>query len=196
MSPQSLEIWKKLHWSFFSMIQALNIALQRFERAMINENLALAQAELESAATLMLASGAAMELAASFNPVDYDQQIRPTMIPPSVESHDFSGLMLWDHFFLVAIWMRLKPIFENLPPELESSHERFVLAYRSLAHAHKAVCSKFGGGETASIRSNSVGISAKKSAVETLEQFEKNRERLLDPQHRVMSGYRFDHQSV
>ncbi|MEH2460175.1 hypothetical protein [Nostoc sp.] len=88
MSPQSLEIWKKLHWSFFSMIQALNIGLQRFEQAMINENLALAQAELESAATLMLASGAAMELAASFNPVDYDQQIRPTMIPPHVESHD------------------------------------------------------------------------------------------------------------
>ncbi|MCW5319439.1 siderophore biosynthesis protein [Nostoc sp. KVJ3] len=181
MSPESLEIWKKLHWSFFSMIQALNIGLQRFEQAILTKNLALAQIELESAATLMLASGAAMELAASFNPADYNLQIRATMLPPYVESDNFSGLMSWDHFFLIAIWMRLKPIFENLPCELESSHERFVLAYKSLAHAHKGVCSKFGGDEKGSIRSDSTKNSVKKTAVETLEQFEKNRERLLDP---------------
>lgn len=150
-TTQSLQIWKGFHWSFFTMTQALVICLQRFEQAIQTGNLDLAKTELSTAANLMLASGAAMELAGSFQPSNYAEEVRDTMSPPSVKSDNFSGLMAWDHAFLIKIWQRLKPIFANLPIELQSSHEQFVLAYQTLAHSHKAVCSKFGGSQSPSL---------------------------------------------
>lgn len=170
---EPLKIWIKLHWSFFTMIQGLDICFKRFEQAIRTDNLSLAQTELKTATNLMLASGAAMRLAGSFSPRDYEKEVRNTMIPPHVKSDDFSGLMSWDHSVLIEIWKELKPIFANLPPELESSHQEFILAYKSLSEAHKEVCSKFGGYTAGSLRSPD------KNAVETLEQFEDNRERLL-----------------
>lgn len=190
---QSLQTWKGFHWSFFIMTQALIICLQRFQQAIQTKDMDLAQTELSAAANLMLASGAAMELAGSFQPSDYADEVRNTMIPPSVKSDNFSGLMAWDHAFLIKIWQRLKPIFANLPPELQSSHEQFVLAYKTLAYSHKAVCSKFGGSQSPSL----VGQKAvkPKTAVENLEQFEHNREQLLDPNH-LVTGCPFHHKSA
>ncbi|MDJ0902127.1 MAG: hypothetical protein QNJ55_25330 [Xenococcus sp. MO_188.B8] len=172
---QPLRIWIGLHWSFFMMIQALNICLKRFEQAMKTDNLALAKTELKTAINLMLASGAAMKLAGSFNHSSYEKEVRYTMTPPHVNSNDFSGLMSWDHAILIEIWKRLRPIFANLPSELQSTHQEFVLAYKSLAQSHQEVCSKFGGDTAGSLHSPN------QTAVKTLTQFRKCREHLLKP---------------
>ena len=173
VDPQ--QIWKKCHWLFFINIQGLIISLRRFELSLAADNLPQAQVELEAATHLMLASGSVMELAGSFSRQEYEHQVRPTMSPPHVKTPDFSGLMSWEHASLVEIWKRLRPVFETLPTALSGDHERFVSAYFSLSNAHKAVCQKFGGDETGSLRCD------QKNAVQTLDRFAQNRWRLIDP---------------
>lgn len=125
----SAQIWKGFHWAFIVQIQGLIICLQRFESSLVSGNLAAAQTELETATDLMVASGAAMELAGSFSPQTYTEQIRPSMMPPQVQSDNFSGLMSWEHAALMQLWKRLSPAFRALPVELHPQHQRFVSAY-------------------------------------------------------------------
>ena len=173
------QIWRGFHWSFFIDIQGLLICLQRFESQLAQGHLAQAQTELETAESLMLASGAAMELCGSFSPDDYEYQVRPSMTPPHVQSNDFSGLMSWEHAALMQVWKRMRQLFQNLPVELHPQHERFVKAYLSLAESHRAVCEKFGGDEGGSLRFE------RNTAVETLDKFRQNRQGWIDPAHRV-----------
>ena len=86
-----------------------------------------------------------MELAGSFSRQEYEQAVRPSMIPPQVQSNNFSGLMSWEHATLMQMWKHLRPTFEHLPPTLHFQHQQFVNAYLTLVKAHRAVCEKFGG---------------------------------------------------
>ena len=173
------QIWEGFHWLFFVDVQALIICLLRFENKLEAGNLDEAEVELSTATDLMLASGAAMKLAGSFSRKEYEQKIRPNMEPPNVESENFSGLMSWDHALLIKTFKKLTSAFRQLPVELQAQHEQFVEAYLTLSHSHTAVCSQFGGEETGSLRCNKI------SAVSRLENFEKGRLKMLDPNHRL-----------
>ncbi|MEL7226032.1 MAG: siderophore biosynthesis protein, partial [Cyanobacteria bacterium J06576_12] len=153
-NPTPKDIWQGFHWSFFINVQGLIISLSRFEAQLVLGNLLAAETELACATDLMLASGASMELAGSFSHIQYDQIVRPTMTQPQVRSANFSGLMSWEHAALMQIWKRLRPIFENLPVELQAQHQAFIQAYLSLSKSHRAVCEKFGGSEGGSLRFN------------------------------------------
>ncbi|NJR62580.1 MAG: siderophore biosynthesis protein [Cyanobacteria bacterium CRU_2_1] len=187
MSIDPHQIWKGFHWSFFIQIQGLIICLQRFEMSLVSGNLVMAQTELATATALMLASGAAMELAGSFSRQEYEQQVRPSMVPPSVQSDNFSGLMSWEHATLMQIWKRLRSIFQSLPAELYSQHQQFLTAYFALVTAHKAVCQKFVSGETGSLRFEA------DSAIETLDKFAHIRWQYLDPNHHTADRCPFHH---
>ena len=167
------KIWQGFHWSFFINIQALIISLNRFEKFLILEDISKAKVELKSATKFLLASGAAMELAGSFSQGEYEDEVRPTMTPPQVMSHDFSGLMSWDHGALIQVWKRLAPVFKTLPIELKSEYDEFVNAYRKLATSHKAVCKKFGGDQTGSLRFDN------SNALDTLDKFRNSRLKLI-----------------
>jgi hypothetical protein len=173
LSPEA--IWQGFHWSFFIQIQALIICLQRFEQALDSDDLNNAKLELTAAANFLQASGAAMELAGSFSRQMYDRAIRPSMAPPQVQSLDFSGLMSWEHAYLIQIWKRLRPKFADLPIELEAAHQAFVSAYGQLAHSHRAVCAKFGGDEAGSLRFD------RSTATATLDAFSRSRLHLINP---------------
>jgi hypothetical protein len=123
----------------------------------------------------MLASGAAMELAGSFSRQAYEQQVRPSMMPPAVQADNFSGLMSWEHAVLMQIWKRLRSVFQSLPPQLEAQHQQFIDAYFALVTAHKAVCQKFGGDAAGSIRFEAG------NAIDTLDKFAQIRWQALDP---------------
>lgn len=180
-------IWKGFHWLFLVDIQGLIICLRRFELDLTMGNFSQAKVELKTATELMLASGAAMELAGSFSRQEYEEQVRPSMEPPHVQSPDFSGLMSWDHAFLIEIWKRLRPVFETLPATLRPQHEQFVAAYLSLLQSHKAVCQKFGGDEMGSLRCD------KSTAVDTLDKFAYHRLQLLNPNHQDVNRCPFHH---
>jgi hypothetical protein len=169
-----IEIWKKSHWSFFTNIQGLIMALSRFITFIEAGEIEAAGIELMTATALMLASGSAMCIAGSFSCAEYESGVRQQMVPPNVQSDNFSGVMSYDHSYLMVIWKKLPAIFKDLPPALDAKHHEFVMAYRELAHSHRAVCDKFGGGQTASLRST-------KTAVDELDRFTKSRTQLLDP---------------
>ncbi|MEL6468406.1 MAG: siderophore biosynthesis protein [Cyanobacteria bacterium J06623_4] len=180
VSPKN--IWQGFHWSFFINVQGLILSLRRFEAQLALGDLTQAEQELAAATDLLLASGASMELAGSFTQAQYEQTVRPTMSPPQVASNNFSGLMSWEHASLMQIWKRLRPSFEHLPPELKPQHQAFVQAYFSLANAHRAVCEKFGGADSGSLRFD------QSCAVETLDKFSHSRWSLIDPAHRTIDN--------
>jgi len=174
-SISAVEIWKSFHWSFFVNTQGLIICLGRFEQALDKGDLREANVELATAASLLEASSAAMELAGSFSRQDYENVVRPSMLPPEVSDDNFSGLMSWDHSTLIQRWKKLRPKFKNLPLELAETHRNFVSAYQQLAISHRAVCQRFGGDEGGSIRNDS------EIATEVLDRLESNRRSLIKP---------------
>jgi hypothetical protein len=176
-SPQ--DIWQGFHWSFFINVQGLILSLKRFEAYLALGRLTQAHEELATATDLMLASESAMELAGSFSRDQYEQ-VRKSMTPPQVQADNFSGLMSWEHAALMQIWKRLRPVFDNLPPELKPQHHAFIQAYFSLAQAHRAVCEKFGGGDGGSLRFS------QNCAVQTLDKFGHSRWDLIDPKHEMI----------
>ena len=173
--PTATTLWKRLHWAFFVNTQGLLIALRRFERALADDDLSMARTELHAAADMMRASGASMRLAGSFSRSDYEQEVRPSMMSPSLGVDDFSGLMSWDHASLIRLWKRLSPVFGSLPESLHEAHADFVSAYGVLATSHRCVCSRFGGDQEGSIRYNG------RPALAILERFERSRSGLIDP---------------
>jgi len=168
-----LKVWQGFHWSFFINVQGLIISMLRFERSITLEDIPSAKAELNTAAGLMLAAASSMELAGEFSREEYDRYIRPTMMPPKVKSEDFSGLMFWDHAYLMLVWKKIQPIFKNMPHVLRSEHDKFIAAYMVLSQSHKQVCSKFGGDEIVSLRGSKV------TAIKTLSKFEQNRQKTI-----------------
>ena len=168
-----LEVWQGFHWSFFIYVQGLIIAMLRFEKYTISNNVTAAKTELNTAAQLMLSAAASMELAGGFSREEYNQYIRPTMMPPKVKSEDFSGLMFWDHAYLMMVWKKIQPFFKNMPQVLQAEQDEFIAAYQVLSQSHKHVCSKFGGDEITSLRGS------KATAIETLNKFERNRQKTI-----------------
>lgn len=187
MSVDAQEIWKGFHWSFFINVQGLIICLRRFECSLALGDLAIAQIELETATDLMLASGAAMQLAGSFSRQDYESHVRPTMSPPAVKADNFSGLMCWEHAALMQIWKKLCTSFKSLPAELQPQHQQFITAYFKLVSDHKAVCQKFGGDQGGSLRFENG------KAVDTLDKFAQIRYLQIDPNRHSLASCPFHH---
>lgn len=170
----SHNIWQGFHWSFFINIQGLIICMLRFDQLITTDQIRLAGIELKTAANLMLAAAASMELAGDFSRVEYEQYIRPTMMKPNVQSDNFSGLMFWDHAYLMKIWHKIQPIFKNMPQRLKSEQNEFIMAYMTLSQSHKRVCSQFGGNETSSLHSQNT------TAIDSLNKFEYSRHKVIN----------------
>lgn len=182
LSP--LHVWKKGHGVFLVFSQALIISLDRFLAAIGNDQLDQAKVDLETTTELMYASGAAMKLTGNFTREKYESEIRPTMTmgnPLSlVQSENLSGLMMWDHSYLINVICKQKllPIMKTIPSSLECEHEKFVRAYKwGISDGHKSICAEFGGGEIGSL----IAASESSAAIKTLEKFEKSRVKLFDP---------------
>ncbi|MEL6495703.1 MAG: siderophore biosynthesis protein [Cyanobacteria bacterium J06623_7] len=173
INPQT--IWQGFHWSFFINIQGLIICLRRFELLVGQQDFVRAKIELETATELMLASSASMILAGSFSQQEYESQVREMMMPPYVVSANFSGLMSWEHSALIQVWKRLRPVFGNLPEMLQPEHQQFIDAYAHLANSHRAVCAKFGGDRSGSLRCKD------DTALNTLDKFASRRQLLINP---------------
>lgn len=178
-TEMALNIWRSFHWSFFINVQALIISLERLNYFLELQDVESAEKELLASAELLEASAAAMNLASSFSHASYIENVRDTMMPPAVESDNFSGLMSWEHSTLMVSWRKMRSHFNNLPPSLDYAHEKFVLAYRVMAENHTKVCAKFGGDVDGSIRFG------ERSGVESLKRFARNRSALIDPKQKV-----------
>ena len=173
-----LLIWKRFHWLFFVFIQGTIVSLLRFENNIESDNINQAGIELETIADLMYGSGVAMKWAGKFNQEAYQNQVRPSMVPPQVSSSKFSGLMSCDHAYLVALWKRNNTHMKTLPDSLQNQHEKLICAYEFLVGSHTAICEKFGGGEAGSLRSQG------NTAVDILTKIARARRQPIDPKRR------------
>ncbi|MEP2639441.1 hypothetical protein [Roseobacter sp.] len=183
MPPKPIDIWQEFHWAFFLDTQGLILCMKRLGLMLDRHNINGARVELDAAAQIMTASGAAMALAGSFTRESYETQIRETMMPPHVASEGFSGLMSWEHGILVNIWRGLRPKFAGLPAELRPAHDRFVAAYKTMADGHVNVCSRFVGESAHSLRYDD------RDAVQSLRRFGDARRRLIAPEDREKGAH-------
>ncbi|WP_050526986.1 hypothetical protein [Pseudorhodobacter aquimaris] len=173
--PHAREIWQEFHWAFFLHTQGMILCLRRFADCLDRGDLQACETELETAATLMDASAAAMQLAGSFTRAEYERDIRISMTPPNVKSEGFSGLMSWEHGALVNLWRELRPHFADLPDELRCAHAEFAAAYRRMADGHVKVCARFVGDDAISLRYGD------RDALASLRRFGKGRHALINP---------------
>lgn len=175
MPPSPREIWQEFHWAFFLNTQGLILCLRRFELMLDRSDMAAACVELDTAADLLRASAAAMQLAGSFPKADYDADVRVSMTPPNVASDGFSGLMSWEHGVLINLWRDLRPRFAALPAALAPAHARFVAAYQEVADGHVQVCARFVGEDAKSLRYGD------RDAIQSLQRFGAARLALITP---------------
>ncbi|MCG8312778.1 MAG: hypothetical protein MI976_06130 [Pseudomonadales bacterium] len=175
--------WQGFHWTFFIDVQGLILSLKSFEQSFNNQQLDQAAADLRCTAALLKASGAAMKLAGNFTADEYENDVRVSMMPPHVQSDNFSGLMSWEHACLIKLWQQLSPTFGKLPQQISSAHTEFVEAFVDMISAHRGVCNKFVGDET-SLRSSDPAISV-------LEKLLIHRLRMIDPNNRFQGGCPF-----
>ncbi|MCW5623208.1 MAG: hypothetical protein KIT73_00630 [Burkholderiales bacterium] len=183
--PAARAIWQGFHWAFFIDVQGLILCLGRFQEALQLDLVDSAARELRTAAVLLRASGAAMQLAGSFSREAYQDDVRVSRTPPGVQSSSFSGLMSWEHSRLMRLWQQLSPQLAQLPDALQPDHEAFVQAFFSMLSAHREVCEKFGGGDGGSLRSG------RDCAVDILDRFGRSRWETIDPQQRYGGGCPF-----
>lgn len=181
----NLWVWQQAHRIFLTFVQGLTLAFRRLCAAADRHDMTQMRQEMETATQFMWASGAAMKLAGNFDKQIYHQDIRPTMTvgdPKSMVEIEVSGIMFWDHHYLVnVIWKKeIAGLLRNLPTELEDLHREFVHAYKNgLSAGHIDICARFGGRETTSL------LSSKVMAVDFLEKLETSRLRKIDPMQRV-----------
>jgi hypothetical protein len=169
----ALLIWKRYHWLFFVFVQGNILCMLHLKKEMRQDNIVQAGAILKTMSQLMLASGASMIFAGASQAQEYENGIRPTMMPPYVSSPEFSGLMSYDHAYLINLWNKEKKLFKLIPSFLSPAYEEFLKAHEFLALAHKFVCQKYQGSLTGSLRDEKV------SALENLEKFNNLRRKLI-----------------
>ncbi len=169
--------WRIGHHVFLVLIQSLVVSFNCFGNMIRAGNLSEAKTLLKLATRLMFGSASALRFAGDFRGEQYENQVRPSMMPPNLEP-GFSGLQSMDHQYLTKSLANLKPIFTNLDPCLQAQHAQFTRAFEVTYDAHKFVCARFRGEEIPSLRMNP---GSKRSAVAVLDQLKSVRLRAVNP---------------
>ncbi|MEM7114026.1 MAG: hypothetical protein AAF614_16445 [Chloroflexota bacterium] len=165
--------WQLGHHLFFSYVQSLIIVCTRLVDELAEEDWIAARQTIEDATHLLWGVSVNFKLTGDFSQAAYEGYVRPNMFEAS---EGFSGLWSQDHDYLVkAILRKLKPTFQNPPPELASSVRTFQQAFAIMYDSHKYVCERFEG----SAPSLLMGDDAQKSAGQMIETFKQNRLRTL-----------------
>ena len=142
--------WLAGHQLFFSLIQGAIVGLNCFATAVAAGQPEEADLGLRLAAAFLHSSAEAMKLASDFAPADYDQTVRPAMVPPKVRA-GFSGLQTRDHAYLVRLFAALKPLFPG-PHRSSATRAEFTEAVVLAYAAHEFICARFRGDVLPSLR--------------------------------------------
>ncbi|TDQ54306.1 hypothetical protein [Actinorugispora endophytica] len=179
--PASLLRWRTGHRLFFTLTQALIVALSPLRAAAGERDADGAREALEFAVLLNRASAVAMRYASDFPAAEYPAVVRPSMEPPFT-APGFSGLQGRDHRHLVRLFGGLRE-FRSGPVAAGDSYRRFVASVGELHAAHRLVCSRFGGGELPSLRTRGRGSPPHpaRTAGQVLETLSAQRLALLSP---------------
>jgi len=171
----ALRRWTRGHHVFMALLQGLIVVLNGLHRDLESADIPAARAGLERATALMWGTESAMRFAGDYDASAYERAVRPTLMPPRAPS-DLTGLHWRDHEYLIKVLSGLRPLFSNLEPSLKPQHEAFYRAIAQAYDAHKLVCTRFVGMESASLF---MAERSSRSAMEVLEHFKRARLQLV-----------------
>lgn len=161
--------WRVGHHLFFSWVQTLTLAFDRFQCAIEADDFTTAEKELGRATNVLWGISVTFKLTGDFSAAMYDNHIRPSMID---YADGFSGMWAYDHDFMIKNVMRKsKATFENPPAELEPAMRKFRQAFAVMYDSHKYVCDQF----EADAPSLLMGEASEKTAAEMIDTFKRNR---------------------
>jgi hypothetical protein len=167
----ALRRWIRGHRIFMVLIQGLVIAVDELTDAVARAETDRAAEALDLAVSLMRASEAALRFAGDFTPEEYQDLVRPTLMPPAAPS-GLSGLNWRDHEHLVKRLAASRELLAGVDPSLVPLRARFREAYAAAYDAHRFVCARFVGEDVGSLL---MTPKSKKSAVGVLTQYKRVR---------------------
>jgi hypothetical protein len=174
-SPDPVRRWILGHHVFIAIVQGLILALHALKGALAEKSAQETAAAFELSIILLEGSALAFRFTSDFCAAQYENVVRPTMMPPRAPQ-GLSGLLSADHRYLIKTLVEMKPSFESLDPALRPYYSRFRSAFQSAYEAHKFVCARFRGDEKPSLLMKS---SSKTSAVEELDHYMHKRMQML-----------------
>ncbi|MEM7336815.1 MAG: hypothetical protein AAF490_32380 [Chloroflexota bacterium] len=165
--------WQAGHHLFFSLVQGLILAFNKFEKHIQRDEMELAKHELERITQILWGVSATFKLTGDFGDEAYDKYVRQEMFG---YAEGFSGLWSHDHDYLVkTVLRRLKLFFKAPPAELKPAMAKFQQAFAVMYDSHKYVCEKFEGDAPSLL----MGKNSQKSAAEMIDLFKHNRMMVL-----------------
>jgi hypothetical protein len=167
----ALRRWVRGHRLFMVLIQGLVLVAGEVADGLRRDEAAAAEAALELAVVLMQACAAALRFASDFGPDEYEDVVRPTLMPPAAPE-GLSGLHWRDHEHMLARFAALRQPLAAAPEEFAPLRARFRAAYSAVYDDHRLVCARFVGEDATSLL---MTPKSKQSAVGVLARYQRVR---------------------
>jgi hypothetical protein len=136
--------WVRGHLVFAALTQGLILAFQSLGVALRGGNGKEVARWADLAISLLKASAGAFILTGDFPPEEYENTIRPSMMPPAAPVC-LSGLMSADHRCLAQIMRDMRPALKSLAEQEPTRHHQMVAAVNLVYDSHVHVCERFVG---------------------------------------------------
>ncbi|RAJ58797.1 hypothetical protein K378_05030 [Streptomyces sp. Amel2xB2] len=170
-----LRRWVRGHHVFMAFAQGCALAVSSLTAAVEDGDQETAAVAAAVATRMMRASRAALRFAGDATEDQYQEEIRPTLMPP-IAPPQMSGLRWRDHEALVRALTDSGPAWSSLAEQHPELLEEFRAALDETYDAHKGVCGHFVGSESPSLLATS---RSHRPAVGVLGQFHRMRAGLL-----------------
>jgi hypothetical protein len=158
--------WIRGHQIFAALTQGLLLSFQAMGRAVRAGNGVELRRWADLTVSLLRGSGASFVLTGDFSVSDYNESIRPSMMPP-ISPVCLSGLMSVDHRVLVQCIRDLKPALKYLHDHERTRHEQIHEELKLVYDRHIFVCERFVGERPSLLTAGST----EKSGAALIEQF-------------------------
>lgn len=138
--------WKLGHHAFHVLLVAMNTRLEQAITALDAEDWRTAVRALDDLSRLYDGATATMRYAADFRREEYEDVVRPSMMPPFA-SPGFSGVFNRDHELMLAgvrlLRSYMKERRSRVPDQVSVAWDRLWDAQRTNRHHHMFVCRSF-----------------------------------------------------
>ena len=158
--------WLRGHQIFAALTQGLILSFKSIANAIRSGQGQEVRRWADLTVSLLRGSGASFVLTGDFSVKDYNDRIRPSMMPPAVPTC-LSGLMSIDHRFLVQTIRDMKPALKGLRDQDKARHERIHEELKTVYDRHVFVCERFVGERPSLLTAGST----EKSGPELIKQF-------------------------
>lgn len=141
---QAMGRWVRGHQVFAALTQGLILSFQSLGGALRDGRQEDVQGWSNLAVSLLLGSAATFRLTSDFSVELYAEVIRPSMMPPA-SPICLSGLMSWDHRYLVQVIRDMRPALRSLYEREPFRHQQISQALASVYDSHIHICERFVG---------------------------------------------------